>query len=655
MRRLKVDLIIGLLVVSAAGAWATHYLRAASAAGRGFGPPDAEVAEPAVLVACGYGLHVTQTRPEALDRFLRHQDDRLSCAALPATLDLSPEPLTRGTWLYLLLTTAAAWRILGISWVGLAPMFGLFFGMTSGCVYVLLRLVMGRLLALAFVFAVSISPLNVLNLANLRDYARAPFMLALIAFALAVGLRRWTTRGLLLLSAGYGVVAGIGYGFRADVVIEIPLFVIAVLLFLEGPTTIPRPLLKIGALSVAALTFAVSIWPQSRYTAPSGGNLWHVALIGFMPEYGDALGVENPTYHWGVTGTDELIQLTVGDYARRLHPQWPPLSLATPQYDAATRSYYAEFFPRFPADMVTRVIASIVRIPELPFGWPQPPLNGVADRVYAVRGRLLAPLYGWGIVVVAGCLIAVALLRPRIGVFLLFVFAYVAGYPAIQYHNRHFFYLEVIGWMAIGFGITQLVHLIRGRRLFSNELTAPVMVRRLTIAAAFTLMAFAAWAGLRAAQQRMVRRSLSGYLRAAVEPLTLDRGDSNGQEDAVVRQYAGRNADLAWARYLRVELSSQRCDGGRVTFQYDRQSPYRSLSTTFTVPKFEVDERMVLFEPVFTSFASIRMADTRPGCLISASEVVGLNQEPLWLPLRLASRSLAANLFQTIRTRENIH
>ena len=90
-----------------------------------------------------------------------------------------------------------------------------------------------------------------------------------------------------------------------------------------------------------------------------------------------------------------------------------------------------EFVRRFPADMVTRTLASISRMPEVPFGWPQPPLPGFHDRFYALRQPLLEPLYGLGLSITVASILVVLLARPQKGLFLLFVFAFVAGCPSI--------------------------------------------------------------------------------------------------------------------------------------------------------------------------------------------------------------------------------
>ena len=79
-----------------------------------------------------------------------------------------------------------------------------------------------------------LSSLQLANLPNLRDYAKAPFTLALVMILIAMVVRPMAPAHVLLLSLAYGLVLGIGYGFRTDLLVDIPPFLIAVALFLPG-------------------------------------------------------------------------------------------------------------------------------------------------------------------------------------------------------------------------------------------------------------------------------------------------------------------------------------------------------------------------------------------------------------------------------------
>lgn len=644
-----------LLVVFAAGWWGTHYIRASTVAGRPVGFYS-HLFEPALMTACGRGFHLSVETPPAVTRFLSQADDRFSCASLPANLPMRQGLVAQGSWLYLMLLVAAGWKVLGFSWSGLPPLFGLMFGLGSACAYLLFRFGMGRLLALFFTATFALSSLQVLELSDLRDYSKTPFMLGLLAILFSMALGRFSASRLVALSAAFGVLVGIGYGIKPDPLIQLPLFAVTILLFLPVPFG-SHLKEKAGALTTAALTCFLSLWPVFHATPATGNNLWHVVLLGFMPEYGTALGVESPVYHWGVTGSDEFVELAVDSYARRLHADWPPMTLSTAAYERGTRAYATAIAARFPADMVTRTIASIVRMPEVPFGWPKPPLPGVLDRVYAVRERVLTPMYGFGAFFVFGSIAAVALFRPKQGLFLLTAFAYVSAYPVIEFHNRNFFYLEVVGWLAIGFLIARLGGLIWHRRLIDEPIAGGDVWRRAAAGLAAAALLALAILALRSYQAGQVRRTIASYLRAPVHRLALERTDKDGIHSVKASEFTSMSSDPAWAGMLCVELDEAACSGGTARFQYDLTSPFRGLSSSVPLPRSDDGStgRVRLFEPVYSGFASIDFTNTRGGCLVSVGRVTGLDDEPLWIPMVLASNWQNAPLYQTIRTRENIH
>src|SRR5712691_11100189 len=122
------DRVILVVVLCLAGWWGGHFYRALTVA-KGPGGFYQEYFEPAVMTACGYGFHVAVDTPPAVTRFVHLQDDRFDCRSLPASLKVSHDALLQGSWLYLMLLVAATWRVVGISWSALTPLFGLMFGL----------------------------------------------------------------------------------------------------------------------------------------------------------------------------------------------------------------------------------------------------------------------------------------------------------------------------------------------------------------------------------------------------------------------------------------------------------------------------------------------------------------------------------------------
>jgi hypothetical protein len=649
------EIVIAVLIFAAGCAWGLRYARASAAAGRPFGFFH-ELLEPAVMTACGRGFHVASQQTPPMTAFLTRAADRFDCASLPPDLKLSSARVLQGSWLYLLMMVATAWKIGGVSWDALIPLLGVLCGATLVAAYAVFRVAMGWLAAATCVALLAVSPLHLLNLTGLRDYARAPFMLAVIALVMTLALRPLSQRLVIGISLLCGGLIGIGYGVRPDVVVEFPLLVAAVVGFLPGgPTRNLRT--KAVAVAGASALCALLMWPVMRATAQGGSNFWHVTLIGLMPEYGDALGVENDRYHWGVTGSDEFVQLAVGSYAARVHKDWPPLPLGSAEYAIAGERYFFEFARRFPMDMATRALASAARMPEVPFGWPVGPLPGWFDRAYAMRQSVVEPLYGYGIVATGLALVTVIAVAPRAAAFLAFTWAYVGGYPAIQFHNRHFFYLEVIGWLSIGFLASALFRVVRARGRVAEFAPTRVMMARLAAAGVMVVVGVAVLAGARAYQGRSTRRMLTRYLTAAREPLAIERSNAGSGPRLVFPAMSGASQRPDWTRYLRLDLDVAACRGGAITFAQDARSMFRGLTKVIRIPPpaGRLDTPLTIMQPLYSGFAELLLSDTGPGCVASAASVTGLDDEPLWLPLVLDADWREAPLYQSIHTRANIH
>ena len=82
---------------------------------------------------------------------------------------------------YLITTVGWTWRLQGhVAWSALAPLYGLFYASTVLLLFVVFRQGMGTSIAGALAVVLALSPLHVSYLAHLRDYSKAPFVLALV-------------------------------------------------------------------------------------------------------------------------------------------------------------------------------------------------------------------------------------------------------------------------------------------------------------------------------------------------------------------------------------------------------------------------------------------------------------------------------------------
>jgi len=596
------ELIVAGLIFASASIWgASHYGRYVRSGHHPFFYQS--YFEPAVMTACGRGFLVAPPgrQPAALRAFLAEQADRFSCDQLPRDLQVGTEGLYQRPWRYLMLSVALAWMVLGISWSGLGPLFGVFLGSTVAVTYALCRQVTGRAAAVACAAAIALSPLQLSNLPNLRDYAKAPFTIAIVLLLVALAVRPWRTRDVLMLSLAYGAVLGIGYGFRTDLLIDFPPFLVTIALFL--PCRITEHVgAKAAAAGVCAAGFVIAGWPVISTVVERGGCQWHVFLLGLTAPFDEPLGVRGGSYGWGHLYKDEYVWANVSAYASRLHPDRGFIEYCSHEYDVASWEYLRSILARFPADMLTRAYAAAMHVVDVPFA------------------RLRMPAWV-GLGAAAAFAAAISVSSVRLALFAVFAIVYFGGYPAIQFLPRHYFPFEFIGWLVIAFLIERGVGIaMRSRSAATPAPAAAAGLRGTAIAAAVVIGATAAplWL-LRWYQDDTVKNLLAAYVRAPAAPLTL-AATAPGRyriqpPPAAPATTADALATLGRerARFLEVVVDVPACRSGTtVTFVYDPTHPETDFTRRVVLEPSAGPAR--LFEPVYSAFTGLDVSDPSPAC-----------------------------------------
>ncbi len=627
-RRLTEAVIVGLLFASAA-VWGTFYWKRSFQAGR---KPVfyQEYFEPAIMEACGRGFLLAHPSVPAVTAFLQQKTDRLSCDQIPATWGLSEYGVYQKTWLYLMLTVAFTWRVLGISWSGMGPLFGVLFGATIVIAYGIFRLGMGRLVSLGGAAALTVSAVHLQNLPHLRDYAKAPFTLALILLLGLLVAGGASARRVMAIACAYGVILGIGYGFRTDFLIDIPVFFLVLFGFLQGGCLRNLPL-KAAAAALCVTVFVATAWPVITAIRRGGGCQWHAVLLGLSDASTDALMVESGPYDFGHYFSDGFVYSVATAYALRVRPGVGHIDYCSPDYDAVTGRYAADLAKTFPGDMFTRILASVTQVVQLPFRWFDQPLPGVADGLYRVRLPILKIARGSGPVFVALALFGLTAADPRLGLFGVFFLFYFGGYPMLQFGIRHYFHLEFMTWWAIGFLVHQAALHARVRdrvlKMYAWKQSAVILG---LIAAAILVTTWS----LRLYQDRSAGRLFQQYVDAPKEALRLGAMPAG----AVHRVALHRNpeADPFPADLLEVDLDAAHCGGANptVTFAYD--PPNQEFAHTRALPHRTPSAGPTrFFEPVYAHFAGVRFSDGSPGCVTGAYRVTSADRIPLLLSVRL--------------------
>lgn len=436
-----------------------------------------ETLQSGVVWACGRGYvnPSAQAAPRLRDfvNYAAGTDiSSFSCAELPADLDPQPLEPTQRLTPYIIMTIGAFWRIAGMSWDRLWIMTGFFYGLTNALVYAILRFGMGRLLAAALTLILASSSLQLAILPHIRDYDKAPFFLALVLILATLVRRQCSTAKLLLLSGGYGVLLGVALGFRPDFLVFTPPLFVTVLLFMPGSSLL---MLKrnLIALSLAVFAFLIVGRPV-LFSNTQDASGWIVVIHGLASPFDRSLGVDNNIYTVSYKYPSDLwAQTQYHSYSYRATGSHE-LSTDRVGSPAPARQYFVDVAKNFPADMLIRAYAAILRVTDLPYDQgPEvyvdrsdlspvakqvatgPLLGAALAIVTAIRLAMQACFAGAGPWLVATTILVVLVRSWRLGLFLACVVLYFGGYTMLQFQARHAFHLEFIGLWALGFLVYQ--------------------------------------------------------------------------------------------------------------------------------------------------------------------------------------------------------
>jgi hypothetical protein len=638
--------IVAALFVSSA-LWGASYWNASLRAGRqpSFYQP---YFEPAVMLACGHGFRLTTPPLPAISSFVQLQRDSFSCSEIPPGVQTTVRGLYQKPWMYLMSTVAFAWRVRGVSWSGLGPLFGVLYGATIVAAYAIFRLGMGRVLSAIGSAVLAVSAVHLQNLPHLRDYAKAPFTLLLFALLGLLVARPSTWKRLILVAAAYGATLGIGYGFRTDFLAEVPLFPITVLAFVPGRLFEQLPA-KAAAIGVCLLTFVAVAWPILTSVQERGGCQWHAVLLGLTDGPTDALMISRAPYSFGADFSDDFVYAAATAYAVRRQPDVGHIEYCSHDYDGVTGRYVADLMHVFPADFLTRGLASVIQIVQLPFRWYDEPLPGWHHALYSARRLALKLLRGWGVVPIGIALLGLTAASPRLGLFALFFLFYVGGYPALQFNIRHYFHLEFITWWSIGFVVQHGVDTWRASSGSVADMWARVRsaydwrrgVRVLGAAAAGVLIAL--WAA-RGYQQVSAARLFESYVAAPKQPLRIAAPIDGALHRVPLMQ--PHKLDPAPAELLEIDVDTPRCgDAASILFAYDR--PYTSLAHEHKIDAHAGSgDPTRVFQPIYAGFAGLRFANVPSDCLKGAARVSLPDSVRLLMPVTLRPSWRRQGLFE---------
>jgi hypothetical protein len=584
---------------------------------------------PAVMSACGRGyVQPELSQVPKLSNFLSVPADvpslkkaRFSCSDLPKNLKTSKPDKFAGVHRYLMETVALFWSISGVSWSALTPLYGIFYGTTVAISYGLFRLGMGRVLASLGALLLILSKAHLENLPHVRDYSKAPFILALVLITGYVVKQSPKPSTLFGLSAACGTILGIGLGFRADLLIYVPVFVAVLFLFLSTrvlmSTRLKSTVVFFTCLFITAFPILLS--------RSGGGNTFHVILLGFMSQFDLDLSVKNSLYKWGDLYKDGLVWTQINSYSNRIHYNNSFLPIATREYERFGLLYFKQIVSNFPADMLTRVYAAIIKILEFPFDNQNLNLLSLFQEKVDFSDKVYLGIFSFFkdkvVLLTVSALSILSIYSWRIAIFLLLFVIYLSGYPALQFQSRHYFHLEFISLWVIGFFlqliIQRLVLISRGFNLKSKFFPNfwDISVKRpLCFILGTLIFLLSPLYALRGYQNNHIGSLFKSYVTADTEEIqinpTLINNSIPGNNKIILKNsslFARQPSNFpVRTEYLVVDFGGNKCDQQNipVTFRYRSGVPSYDFSTdmNISVPEKSSKTTTKMFFPVYAAF-----------------------------------------------------
>jgi hypothetical protein len=624
---------------------------------------------PALFLACKGKMiqpDAATLQLEQVRKFLTAQTGSFDCKNLPEQAKDTPLPGFSIPLLYLLAASGSIWSVTGISWASLNYLAAAFAGAFAVAIYGLCRLFLPLPWAVAATVFAFVSASNMEILPKIRDYSKAPFIVGIMFFA-GLLLKYSASRKSVILSAvAAGLTAGLGFGFRTDLLLAVPFF-----FFVLGLFIVRTRLRELGLAALCALAFGAS---SAVVSAPvlsfyrGGGMIGHVALLGLTTPFNHPLGLTDPAYDIGDIYLDQDMHRFTQQYAAMAtrDPGMPPdVGFPYDRPDPDGSKLYAryslngmvEFAKQFPADIVVRITTSILHI-----------LNSNAPGCYIFADC--------GLVTFAIAIAIIAAIDPIMAVFFAAAGVYFGGSLALQFDPRHAFYLEFVVWLAAAIVLRWASSLLWGYLRPSRVIGRDESVRALPnaripavagmlaiVVSAILLWMVSIW-GVRAYQQVSIRGLFERYLSADRQPVNFEEIKADGtvllKPVGTVPDMNGKTVSIDEAKfngfYLVLTLDEKDCDASEFagTFVY-RKTPYLDLSRTLRIPLRSKESKSYILVPVidFVSipahFEGIEMAADKRACLTNLEAIGHSRSLPLPLVLRLEPRWEEAPLYQQFR------
>lgn len=420
--------------------------------------------------ACGLGMLHPGEILDMLSKFSYGQLRTFDCSTFDNLRSPGPAGFFSKIQPYFTWSSAILWRVFGLNYHAILPLVAILSGLYASGIYALSRLFLDRKFAIPAAIILCFAPLSVGMSFYLRDFSKAPFFIWAIVFLIMAIREQKFGRSLILVIASSAVI-GIGYGFRADLLV---LFPIGALILAIGvrphsqnsgkPIWAARIVAPVVFLALGLVTSA-PVWMQSNIVNNSGSAI----IQGASEHFRTSSGLSGPGYTVGWAYSDELTLSGIAAKERPKIPNWDmqepePLKGASQAQRLSTKNLLS-WADIFVADFFAQSLKSAGWVLGLPAFYERTNVGSRFAKGRFLSAKLTLPLYGfigkfWFPII--GALGALALLWRRFvhsgreALCLTLLFGFLLIYPALQFSPRHVFHLEFI-WVLSSFSLLALL------------------------------------------------------------------------------------------------------------------------------------------------------------------------------------------------------
>ena len=398
---------------------------------------------PSAMLAAGRGFHNAPAHdlPE-FSEFLEFNRPSLNRASIQS-MPILPLSDHQAYHVYLLGTVGVWWRLKGITWDAFKDLSIGFLVLTAWLIYGCMTVFLPWWLAMPLTLISITAPSVLFTVQYLRDFAKAPFIVAGIWVALLFLKKGHRTRDVLIFAAAAGLLTGIGLGFRRDLIIMPPVFLgILTLNPLGGKISrLNRWKSRTAGILILLLLIGATGWPVWRAFYLYGSLTDHDTLMGFatngdvdmriLPGSYEKLPILNDLYVSACAAAHAALKSGSASSC----PEWP---VTVPPYpdSRAKQRLILHYLTHYPWDtLVVRWTAAAWTLASggIAYGNPR-------DSRIERAGPLLALIVSVILLVRYG-------IRGLLMSLLLYVFP---GYTCLQFSPRHVFQFSFLPWLSAG-------------------------------------------------------------------------------------------------------------------------------------------------------------------------------------------------------------